>query len=240
MAEESSYRKAFCVRTGVLRARPEPWACRGAGKRDRGDPPARPGHRDRGGKGMRTDCGGLEGRSRAPCAPPVPDSLELSPAAAPARRAGRQRRVSALLKPSQMPRRTSPVPSGCRLCRGGFGCPHLGQAALQLCPSLLCHSRCRGSPAPAWPAPGKTAKEVRCGPASPAAGAPLLARSYARLRGASPGQVRWESPGGAGKRRQPLCLPSFTKGTLGSSCLFLFVCWFRIWGGSFLVTGLIN
>lgn len=132
--------KHFCLRTGVLRARPAPWAgrsrvssgraCRGAGKRGRGGPSARSGHRgarDGAGKGVKTSCRLLEGRSRAPCAPPVPDSLELPPAAAPVRTAGSHRRVSALLKSPQMPREGPPCPPAVACAAAGTGPPTSGR-----------------------------------------------------------------------------------------------------------------
>ncbi|XP_057901566.1 collagen alpha-1(I) chain-like [Melospiza georgiana] len=206
LAEESSHRRAFLPANGSTAGPPHALGWPGPrflrqgppGRREvgKGRPPEQArarGDRDRGGDRVKTSCRRLEGRSTAGCAPPVPDSLELPPAAAPARTAGSHRRVSALLKPSQMPHRRSPVPSGCRLCRGGSGSPpRAGSSARPRSAARSVSAR----PQRLGRSPARQRREGRCGPGSPAAGTPLPARYYPRLRAASPGQAPAGKPGG--------------------------------------------
>lgn len=180
---------------------------------------------------MKTSCRRLEGRSRARCAPPVPDSLELPPAAVPARTAGSHRRVSALLKPSQMPHQWCPVPSGCRLCCGGSGSPPRAGSPARPCSATRSVAarpqRLGRRPARQWRKAdaGRAPRlpERRSWPGDTRGSVQLLqARSSGR-------EARWKSRGGAArqgqgesKRRQPFCSPSLAKGAPGYSFFF---CW---------------
>ncbi|XP_058681600.1 collagen alpha-1(III) chain-like [Ammospiza caudacuta] len=221
LAEESSHRKAFLPANGSTAGPPHALGWPGPrflrqgppGRREvgKGRPPEQArarGDRDRGGDGVKTSCRRLEGRSTAGCAPPVPDSLELPPAAAPARTAGSHRRVSALRKPSQMPHRRSPVPSGCRLCRGGSGSP-LGQAALPVpAPPLAVSRLARSSLAGARQGSGGKADAGRAPRLPERRSRPGATRGSAQLLPGKPRQgspvekSRWNRPARPGREQE--------------------------------------
>lgn len=249
--------KHFCLRTGVLRARPTPWAGRGRvssrRKVGKGRPPGQTraqGDRDRGEKGVKTSCRRLEGRSRARCAPPVPDSLELPPAAVPARTASSHRRVSALLKPSQMPHRWSPVSSGCRLCCGGSGFPPRAGSPARPCSATRSVAarpqRLGRRPARQWRKAdaGRAPRlpERRSWP-SATRGSVQLLPGKKLWQGSPVEKSRWSRPAQPG-REQEAAAPLLAEPRQGRPWVFLFffllVGWFGIWGGSFLVTELMN
>lgn len=180
---------------------------------------------------MKTSCRRLEGRSRARCAPLVPDSLELPPAAVPARTAGSHRRVSALLKPSQMPHQWCPVPSGCRLCCGGSGSPPRADSPAVPAPPLAVSRLARSGLAGARQ--GSGGRQMRagllgCRSVAPGPVIPAAPFSFSQAR-SSDREARWKSRGGAArqgqgesKRWQPFCSPSLAKGAPGYSFFF---CW---------------
>ncbi|XP_059349957.1 collagen alpha-1(I) chain-like [Ammospiza nelsoni] len=221
LAEESSHRKAFLPANGSTAGPPHALGWPGPrflrqgppGRREvgKGRPPEQArarGDRDRGGDGVKTSCRRLEGRSTAGCAPPVPDSLELPSAAAPARTAGSHRRVSALRKPSQMPHRRSPVPSGCRLCRGGSGSP-LGQAALPVpAPPLAVSRLARSSLAGARQGSGGKADAGRAPRLPERRSRPGATRGSAQLLPGKPRQgspvekSRWNRPARPGREQE--------------------------------------
>lgn len=239
----------FSPRTGAPRARPTPRAGRsrlspgracGVSESGAGEAPGQTRARwgeDRGGKGVKTRCRLLEGLSRAPCAPPGPDSLGLPPAAAPVG----STEGPAPLKSPQVPRRRSPVPSGCRRCRGGCGSPPQagGGAALPV-PAL--GTRSVAAPPPRL-GPARQRSESSSGPASPLP----ERRSRPAVPAAPPGQAPAGKPGGRVQAEPgtamgaaPL-LAELRHGHPGSVCAFcLSVGCFGIWGGPFLVTGVMN